>query len=397
MEGQPSVTRSTEITRSSAEAVTLALRAMFGGKVSDARLRDYAQCVCLLSDAELAAQALHEVDAVVFRALNELLTPPAGGAPFATLDLACTALRTDALICAGHRYDVARGLPPAVPRVSVSKVLKRCVQLLGIRNIHTDMPCAVFSDAQSGAFLDMVKQGFMFVDGVTAGHGEFTHTIQWLMIAAAKNRNLIQVVADVGTLYREAVTFTTVGDMIFEAGGTRKQLPKSMWDVVVDCFLPTVDEKPLQLSVWNKRGQEQKQPVDTYAFDCSLFSPSFRCPRMLQYALFGTPGEAKFNRMDVQNFRLTAGVEFQAPLLQALLANRHRHKGLDVLEDTGATNRFQSFYSGRAATKEQEFRDGKWVQYKGAGMKQSDFHLETRDAGTDKARHSFLPFKKGGK
>lgn len=395
MEGGPAVTRSTEITRHSVDAVMLALRAMFGAKVPDARLRDYAQCVCLLSDAELAAQALHEVDVVAFRALNELLTPPAGPPPFASLDLACQALRTDALICAGHRYDQARGLAPAVPRVSVSKILKRCVSLLQIRNIHTDMPCAVFSDAQSGAFLDMVKQGFMFVDGVTAGHGEFTHTIQWLMIAAAKNRGLIQVVADVGTLYREAVTYATAGDMIYEAGGVRKQMPKMMWDVVVDCFLPTVDEKPLQLSVKNKRGQDQKQSVDTYAFDCSLFAPSFRCPRMLQYALFGTPGESKFNRADVQNFRLSAGVEFQAPLLQALLDNRHRHKGLDVLEDTGATNRFQSFYSDRAATKAQEFRDGKWTKYKDAGMKQSDFHLETRDAGADKARHSFLPFKKG--
>jgi hypothetical protein len=100
--------------------------------------------------------------------------------------------------------------------------------------------------------------------------------------------------------------------------------------------------------------------------------------------MFGGMGsEARFAHH--VGFMEKAKVPANAPLLCALVRNRHRHKGLAVDMDEG---QFQAYYSGRAAAKAQKKFEAQNAEIKGKKKTVNEF-LEWTGKGKDHA--SFIP------
>jgi hypothetical protein len=320
------------------------MKTIFNNKSADL-YNDYATALCLLSDVTKIQGAAKTLDETLTRLLNEYLpneyqlqhNPPAAR------HLLCTAIQNDNIICDGKTATAM-----TKPKVSVSKLLRGCFRDFNVTGLLLDMPAAIFSDAASQSFVPLVKKGCLFVDGVTAGHGEFTHTIQWLLIAAAKSANQIQLTNDVGELYSKAVGIETAVNLLFEKPGVAIPFDKkTMWDLVVDCFLTTATQEE-QGETNIIPSPKPKKMIDHYEFSASLFVRNFRAPRMLQYALFGglPKSEARFSH--AAKFLFAVDLPKHAPLLCALLQNRHRNKGLAIDMDEG---KFQKFYSKHAQEK----------------------------------------------
>jgi len=319
-------------------AVTTAMKTMFANKSTDL-YSDYANAICLLSDIENIQGAAATLDNTLAKVLNAQLRSTYGltGVDIPRAKLA-RFVDDNKIICDGAKAGTK-------PRGSVSKLLRACFREYAVTGLMLDMPSAIFSDANSKGFVPFVKKGCLFVDGVTAGHGEFTHTIQWLLIAAAKNASLITLTNDVGDLYAKAVGIDTDVSMLFEKPGPNIPFgAKTMWDLVVDCFL-TIDTQEKQGATNIAPANKPKTMIDHYEFTTSLFARNFRSPRMLQYALFGGLPKSEVRFDHAAKFLYNVELMKHAPLLCALLQNRHRHKDLFIDMNEG---KFQKHYSDLA-------------------------------------------------
>jgi hypothetical protein len=74
-------------------------------------------------------------------------------------------------------------------------------------------------------FAAIVTRKELFRDNFTRPHGEFTHAVQWLVMAKAFD-------FDVGELYKNSVRYRS--NKNFDASGEQKEI--YMWNFLVDCF-----------------------------------------------------------------------------------------------------------------------------------------------------------------
>lgn len=94
-------------------------------------------------------------------------------------------------------------------------------------------------------FASIVTQRILIRDLFTRPHGEFTHAIQWLLLAYAFGDNVPE-------LYKKSVQYKSTVE--FDAQGGKKKV--YMWNFLVDCF----------------EGEENYQT--------NIFCKSFRCPQV---------------------------------------------------------------------------------------------------------------------
>lgn len=313
-------------------------------------LHDYAWGACVLSDPAAVAGALRRLDELVREALREYIAE-AFGIRFYPENFV-SMCNSNVISCVA---DVSLACRPdqngveCYP-VSVSKLLKTCFRKLGVTKLNLDAPSAVFSDAASQFFMPVVRKGCLFVDGVTTGHGEFTHSIQWLILTCARSLNLAPMVNDIGDLYRQAVDIESALGLAFEKAGTPEVGPKTAWDFVLDCFLPTKSQAS------NESQYISGETIRIFDLGTSLFTTNFRSPRALQYALFNRIADERFSYHYTEDFREAAAVPKQCPLLCALLANHAQRRGLAI--DT-SENSFRARYS--------ELAEDKFKRLKGTG------------------------------
>ncbi len=350
--------RDIKCNKESINTVLTAMKSLFP-KEDEKVLSDYANCVCLLSDPDAICAAMVQLDSAIVRACNFLLQqqPGQSAANYAQMitsgqlvfgKLNCNNINSNSSPCTLHTH-----------HLSVSKVLKRCFVELGVTGLRTDLPCAVFSNAQSQAFIEVVKRGILFVDGVNAGHGEFTHTIQWLLIASAKSLPAQGALSnfscqkDVGWLYTNSVSIVSDMPFLFEGGGTAKVDRKTMWDFVLDCFLLTDNQR----NGSDSRNQKIMSQFDTSHLGSSLFADNFRSPRMVQYMLFGYAGEDRFSQAMWATSLVEVGPTISTSLLGEILRNRHTNKNLllDMKESD-----FQNYYAVRAEQKAEKYSNQKY-------------------------------------
>jgi hypothetical protein len=330
----------------SVETVDLAMKALFP-KLDETLRRDYANCVCLLSDPEACQAALTYLNYAVGKSFNILLDE---SLPNSAL---LSRIKGDNLVF-GRLNCNATPQGPCTQHwahLSVSKVLKHCFKELGVTGLKTDLPCAVFPNAQSQSFFDVARTGVLFVDGVNAGHGEFTHTIQWLILASARCLSGLKCLDsfmcknDIGTLYMEATKESgkSVSNLFFEGAGQLKFEPKYVWDFVLDCFLLTDKQRTENNMLDGKCTKE---------LGVSLFADNMRSPRFLQYALFGFAGEDRFKPALKHSVFEVDKVHDACPLLCEMLKSRHRHKNLTIDMDEKL---FHRLYGDRAKAKFEKY------------------------------------------
>ena len=85
---------------------------------------------------------------------------------------------------------------------------------------------------EAEAFAGVVSQKILFRDAYTRNHGEFSHTVQWLVMAYRFDGRL-----PVAELYANSVKYSSYPTKVFdyEKGGKSKG-PADIWNFLVDCF-----------------------------------------------------------------------------------------------------------------------------------------------------------------
>jgi hypothetical protein len=151
-----------------------------------------------------------------------------------------------------------------------SIILCFLVEQCGFRNV----PGITFFGGTGNAFIPVVQAGMAFKDGLSVVHGEYTHMLQWCVIGWAQKTEAIKLSCPVVDIYR-----SLVGSSAFSKRKLAREFAKknsdandtkevSMWEVVCDCFVPTVHQ-PLENVLDN------------------LFSPTYRSPAYLTKSLLG--------------------------------------------------------------------------------------------------------------
>jgi hypothetical protein len=103
---------------------------------------------------------------------------------------------------------------------------------LGFDLKHPFLSLAGFTDPNT--FIGYVKAGAFWKDSVSSNHGEHSHSIQWLALALAKNRNELKTERKISTLYAESVEHVCKKPLYHPGSGENRIL--LLWDWLVDCF-----------------------------------------------------------------------------------------------------------------------------------------------------------------
>lgn len=153
--------------------------------------------------------------------------------------------------------------------VSVSKVLRELLTPCGFAPMG-----GVYFVGDAGSCFDRVVEGKMlFVDGLSFVHGEFSHSIQWLILLYATNAGKLVITTNLSDLYQNSVRWKSEAKLEAEQGGQSKPKNPTVWDFCVDCFVP-------------RNGQHCNLLT-------SLFSDSARAPAWVQKQL--TEGDARWS------------------------------------------------------------------------------------------------------
>lgn len=98
----------------------------------------------------------------------------------------------------------------------------------------------VLVGSSGDVFGGIISNGMLFKDGTGPGHGEHSHTIQWLVMAKARSQKLLETKQNMYTLYCASAGPGTLGSkkllwfddkgQYVEMGGT------TYWNFLVDCF-----------------------------------------------------------------------------------------------------------------------------------------------------------------
>lgn len=140
----------------------------------------------------------------------------------------------DAIEAAAGQAQTALAAERGKPNTSVSHLLTRLMRGFGFADIRG----VYFVGDAGAAFERVVRNKTLFVDGISWGHGEFTHTIQWLYLCHAKATNALVTNKSIAELYAESVKFTSPFTFLAEQGGGPVEREATVWDFCVDCFLP---------------------------------------------------------------------------------------------------------------------------------------------------------------
>jgi hypothetical protein len=184
------------------------------------------------------------------RALRILFTKPA--LPAALLeDYAAIAAFLMGPDIAYELFDLDTIVNPAATAVaaaggantSVSKVLRQLLVPAGFANIGG----VYFVGDAGAAFARVVTGKMLFVDGLSFVHGEFSHSIQWLLIHHAHSKGTLELTTPVADLYRHSVEYVSVYELAAEKGGGVIPKQIAVWDFCVDCFVPRSGEQQCNL------------------------------------------------------------------------------------------------------------------------------------------------------
>lgn len=122
------------------------------------------------------------------------------------------------------------------------------------------VPEIVFYGGTGDAFIPIVQGGMVFKDGLSAVHGEYSHTLQWCMIGWAVRRGKIALSRPLVDIYKSLVdTRNPSKTELAQEFGIKK--PALFWDLVCDCFAP-------------EKGEYENCTTN-------VFSESFRAPAYL--------------------------------------------------------------------------------------------------------------------
>jgi hypothetical protein len=341
-------------------------------------IADYARCACLLNDTDAVLGTLWHLDRVIYHAIQDVSDEirQKGFSEAQVLQMLDPLPGGPSIICSGQEFRRLNELqsasastastssssssssnsnmavpPPTAPifKLSVSKVLKRCFERLNAQGLQTSLPCSIFADAAEGNGFDrVVRAGCLFLDGVATGHGDYTHMLQWLVIAAARAFSAslgtqvdFVLINEIGDLYKASVDGASKGELAKEKSGTPCKGHVTPWDLVLDGFVMQSGQED---TIESLTGAD---PDNAYE---SLFCSTFRSPRMLQYGLYQAVDDEKFE-VDLKKIN----VPKVAPLLCALIRNRARYKGLGI---DCHENKFKNTYAAMAEAKAERFSDG---------------------------------------
>jgi hypothetical protein len=118
------------------------------------------------------------------------------------------------------------------------------------RNIYT-----LSGQLKPEAFARVVSQKVLFRDNYTRNHGEFSHAVQWLVMASQFDGKL-----PIADLYANSVSYSSGKKGFFlghDKAGKAEHRPVEMWNFLVDCFA----------------GEED--------YRSNIFCETFRCPQIV--------------------------------------------------------------------------------------------------------------------
>jgi len=118
------------------------------------------------------------------------------------------------------------------------------------------------------AFRWVVSQKSLFHDAFTRRHGEYTHAMQWLLMALRFGSSL-----PVSDLYARSVAYISKEDKKFITGREGKAERIYLWNFLVDCF---------------------KGKKDDENFTSNIICRSFRCPQIVTQELVQVSPESWF-------------------------------------------------------------------------------------------------------
>jgi Family of unknown function (DUF5636) len=115
------------------------------------------------------------------------------------------------------------------------------------KNAHDDIVVLSNQESQNvtltgnalNLFGGIVSAGYLFKDATGPSHGEYAHSLQWLVIAYAKYYDVIKLTHGVLDLYKNAVGLPFSNAMVATLDATndeRVSLPLPYWSFLVDCF-----------------------------------------------------------------------------------------------------------------------------------------------------------------
>ena len=114
---------------------------------------------------------------------------------------------------------------------------------------------ALYKQVSPEAFRWVVSQKSLFHDAFTRPHGEYTHAVQWLLMAVRFDQ-----VLPVAELYKRSVAYVAKKGVTFTAQGEKTE-PVYLWNFLVDCF----------------KGEEN--------FSENIDCQTFRCPQIVTLEL----------------------------------------------------------------------------------------------------------------
>ena len=114
---------------------------------------------------------------------------------------------------------------------------------------------ALYRQVSPEAFRWVVSQKSLFHDAFTRRHGEYTHAVQWLLMAVRFDQ-----VLPVAELYKRSVAYVAKKGVTFTAQGAKTE-PVYLWNFLVDCF----------------KGEEN--------FSQNIDCQTFRCPQIVTLEL----------------------------------------------------------------------------------------------------------------
>ncbi|HYR11634.1 MAG TPA: LirA/MavJ family T4SS effector [Longimicrobium sp.] len=112
----------------------------------------------------------------------------------------------------------------------------------------------VFAGDAGKAFAPVVGNGVLFKDGTGPTHGEYTHSLQWLLLCL--NRGTLDLPQNVSEFYKKAVSYPGKYPVEEEMG---RKKPITLWDFLVDCVLD--DSSPRENLVNNILSNSWRTPA----------------------------------------------------------------------------------------------------------------------------------------
>jgi len=223
-------------------------------------------------------------------------------------------------------YDLFRAVQSADPNVGCNFPMSHesiVIMKTGVIKIQN----VTLTGNARDLFGGIVSRGYLFKDETGPSHGEYAHTIQWLVIAYAKYYEIIKLAHPVVTLYMRAAGAGSVSPSKFDTLDADSDQPASLaapvWSVLVDCF---------------RTGELYGQPED---FGKNLFVEDYRSPgyltdqmlyRRLRSTFLGVHIQKRYEKRNI-----TTGLHSRTGFRDNWLGKQKKQKKQECIKYVGAT------------------------------------------------------------